>query len=258
MVGRDRLAGLQEQWSGASGESGGADETATAPDVTARTTLAGLEAYFADDFASAADHLQSAAAAELVSWLGYFRHAAAARDEGASPAMVQTALDALDRMQPVLGATAALQNARWRGASRLPCYGLADAGPALEGVIQGAPGTPLAAAARAELGRLLGLSAEQAARLRTAAELDQAFSEYLASRDAAELAGALGMLGLPDSTYVLTAVVGLTILRQTDAGLAVLLEERGAVAAGRERERLDAILAELPAAPASAGAEASQ
>ena len=247
---RERLSGLRAQWLPADPASAGA---ATARELE---LLAGLEAFFAGDFGGAAVALQVSVEVESATWLAYFRHAAAALRVGAPAAEVGAALAALNGMQPVLGGTAALQDVRWRALRRLPGYSLDTARDALERVIHGAVGTPLAAEAREELGALLGLTGEHALLLRTAKELDDAFSDYVTSRDETELDSALGMLSLPDSTYVLTAVVGLTILRQSDPPLAAALSQRRAAAAGRTRERLDAILATSPPAPRQPSAPA--
>jgi hypothetical protein len=145
-------------------------------------------------------------------------------------------------LEPLLSNTAVFHHRLWRARSLLPDYGLAAARAPAESVVELAPGTPAAVAARAELARLVGLSPEQAPLLLLAHELDASFTDYLLSNDEQYLAGALGMLSLPDNTFSLTAVVGLTILRQRDARLAAVLATRRDAASGRTHERLNAIL----------------
>ncbi|MBA7696251.1 hypothetical protein ES703_104894 [subsurface metagenome] len=130
----------------------------------------------------------------------------------------------------------------WRGMKKgRGLYNIGSARGVLEKCILLSPNTEYAVEARAELGRLTGLTPGQGEKILLGPELDKIYEQLLSGSEPSALDPVLELLSVPDNVYGLAAVLMLQ-QAQRMPGVSAYLSAREQDAEGRLKERLSAIL----------------
>jgi tetratricopeptide (TPR) repeat protein len=213
------------------------DDKSFNPTNAGREILAGLSAYFREDWAAAERAFASLSINHY--YFAYLSRAARLENEGATLELLGQYVES----EKYFKSLPAYYYHFWRGMKKGKGeYNFNAAKEVLEKSALLAPAAPIARESRGEIARLLGLDPADGATLLLTPELEALGARLAKGEPVSVLEPAVGLLGLPDNVYTMQGLVFLRGLSRNLPGVKAFLDKKKAGASGRLKERLVMIL----------------